>query len=159
MLKKIFNYSLIGFLALSTFLSGVRFTQASTDYTGQIIKTTGLSSIYYVASDGKRYVFPNEKIYKSWFPDFSDIQTISYNELISLTLAGNVTYRPGVILVKITTDPKIYAVSSNGTLHWIETEEIAKELYGNNWNLLVDDLPDAFFANYNIGDSINNASD
>ena len=29
---------------------------------GDLIKMSGLSSVYYLAGDGKRYVFPNEQI-------------------------------------------------------------------------------------------------
>jgi hypothetical protein len=64
-----------------------------------------------------------------------------------------------VKLVKITTDPRTYAVASNGTLRWIETEAVAKELYGSDWNTKVDDVADAFFINYTIGASIKNSSD
>jgi len=158
MLKKIINSGLIFIFALSTF-GLANFAKAGHTYSGEIIKASGLSTLYYVSDEGKRYVFPNENIFKSWFPDFDDVITTNYNELISIPLSGNVFYRPGVILVKITTDPKIYTVGENGELHWIETEELARELYGDQWNMLVDDLPDAFFANYRIGSSISNASD
>ncbi len=71
-------------------------------------------------------------------------------------LGGNVTYRPGAKLVKIQTDPRVYAVDSNGTLRLMITPAIAEKYYGTNWNKKVEDIPDAFFTNYKIGDSINN---
>src|SRR3989344_2559457 len=75
-------------------------------------------AVYYLGADGKRYVFPNEKTYKTWYSDFSGVQIVSATELSSYSIGGNATYRPGVKLVKITTDPKVYAVGGNGTLHW-----------------------------------------
>jgi cysteine-rich repeat protein len=111
-------------------------------------------TVYYYASDGYRYVFPNEKCYRSWFTDYSEIITIPDEELWLIPLKGNVTYRPGVRLVKIQTNPKVYAVEKGGILRWIKTEQLAEELYGDNWNQLIDDVPDAFFVNYKEGIAI-----
>src|SRR5690606_38495585 len=68
-------------------------------------------------------------------------------------------YRPGIRLVKITTDPKVYAVDSHGTLRWISSQAAASAIYGGDWNTKIDDVPDAFFVNYRIGTDINSAAD
>jgi len=119
--------------------------------TGDLIKMAGNTSVYYLAADGKRYVFPNSTTYFSWYSDFSGVVTIPAAELQSYPLGGNVTMRPGTKLVKITTDPKVYAVEPNGTLRAIQTEAQAAALYGTNWNKKIVDVPDAFFTNYTIG--------
>jgi len=124
---------------------------------GSLIKASG-DSVYYFGNDAKRYVFPNSRVYFSWYNDFSGVQTITDQELALIPIGGNVTYKPGVKLVKITTDPKVYAVAPNGVLRWIETEEAAVALYGNSWGSLVEDVPDVFFTNYVMGDSIQNNS-
>ena len=118
---------------------------------GDLIKKDGLSAVYYLGDDGKRYVFPNEATYKSWYSDFSGVVTISSDELSSYPLGGNVVVRPGTFLVKITTDPKVYAVEANGTLRWVQTEADAIALYGTNWAKRVIDVADSFFINYTIG--------
>ena len=66
-------------------------------------------AVYYLGADGKRYVFPNQPTYNTWYPDFSGVQIVSSTEMSSYPIGGNVTYRPGVKLVKINTDPKVYA--------------------------------------------------
>ena len=119
-----------------------------------LVSGTDASTVYYFANDGYRYVFPNEKTYKSWFIDYSGVITVANALLYKMPLKGNVTYRPGVRLVKITTNPKVYAVAAGGVLRWVSTEEIAKSLYGNNWAEMVDDIPDAFFVNYKEGEPI-----
>lgn len=124
---------------------------------GRLIKATN-PSVYYLASDGKRYVFPNEKTYRSWYADFLSVQTVSDADLATYPIGGNVTYRPGTRLVKITTDPKVYAVSRGGTLRWVTTEAIARTLFGSDWAYRVDDVPDAFFVNYRVGDAITASS-
>ncbi len=125
---------------------------------GQLIKAS-TASVYYLASNGKRYVFPNEKTYKTWYSDFSSVKKITDAELAAIPIGGNVTYRPGVKMVKITTDPKVYVIDSHATLRWITSEAVAIALYGTNWNKMIEDIPDAFFSNYTIGANINSASD
>lgn len=115
-----------------------------------LIKMNGLSTVYYL-KDAKRYVFPNEKTFLTWYRNFSSVMTISQSELESYPLGGNVTYRPGVQLVKITTDPKVYAVGYNRTLHSIVSEQNAINLWGSNWASMVQDVPDSFFTNYVVG--------
>ena len=80
-------------------------------------------------------------------------KTITDAELAALTIGGNVTYKPGVKMVKITTDPKVYAVDKGGSLRWVESEAIATSLYGATWNTKIDDVSDAF-VNYVVGASI-----
>ncbi len=133
---------------------------------GQLIKITCTgsnaevcSAVYYLRADGKRDVFPNAKTYFSWYPDFNGIVSISQTEMQSYPLGVNVTYRPGVRLVKIQTDPKVYAVAAGGVLRWVETEAVAKALYGDMWAKMVDDVVDSFFVNYTIGAKIATATD
>ena len=116
---------------------------------GDLIKMDGLSSVYYLAGDGKRYVFPNEKTYFSWYADFSSVKTIPQSELESYPLGKNVTVRPGTVLIKIQTNPKVFAVEPGGKLVWVPDEATAKALYGDMWAKRIIDVPDSFFTNYN----------
>lgn len=125
---------------------------------GSLIKGS-LPAVYYYGTDNKRYVFPNEKTYKTWYSGFSGVTTVTDAELASLAIGGNATYRPGVKMVKITTDPKVYAVGAGGTLRHVATEAIASALYGASWASMVEDVPDAFFVNYTIGAALNAAAD
>ena len=131
MKKIIFSLFLVSALVITLGLAGV--SGAETSYAGQIVKMQGLDTLYYVGADNKRYVFPNEKTYKTWFIGFDDVVTLTPDQIQAIPLAGNVLYRPGVVLVKITTDPKVYAVAQNGTLRWVKNEIIAKKLYGDGW--------------------------
>jgi len=124
---------------------------------GSLIKAS-LPAVYYYGADSKRYVFPNEKTYFTWYSNFSGVQTISDLELSGIAIGGNVTFRPGVKLAKITTDPKVYAVDAMGSLRWITTGAIAEALYGANWGAMVQDVPDGFFVNYTTGADITAAS-
>lgn len=155
-MKKLRKFLVVSVMVLSVIaMSGLTFNTANASaQAGDLIKMDGLSSVYYLGNDGKRYVFPSESVYFSWYSDFSGVVTIPSSELQTYPLGANVTMRPGTKLVKITTDPKVYAVSPNGTLHWVQSEADAIALYGAGWASKVVDVADSFFTNYTIGTAL-----
>jgi plastocyanin len=144
-------------LAFAGFAASPVGAQASIQ-SGDLIKSNAAPAVYYFAADGKRYVFPTERTYFTWYADFSTVKTITPGELSVIPLGGNVTYKPGVKMLKIQSDPKVYAISKNGILRAIGSEAVASALYGSDWNKKIDDLPDAFFVNYKVGASIDAAA-
>ncbi len=125
---------------------------------GDLIKGSG-NAVYYFALNGRRYVFANDKTYFTWYSDFSTVKQLPDGILSTIPIGGNVTYRPGVKMVKITTDPRTYAVDQGGVLRHVGSEQLAETLYGLSWKNRIDDVPDAFFTNYKIGTGIQTASD
>ena len=124
---------------------------------GSLVKTTSTSAVYYCGADGKRYVFPNDKVYFTWYADFKSVVTVSDVVLASIPLGGLVTYRPGSILVKIESLPNVYAIEPGGVLRWVRSLEIAAALYGTDWKKKVHDISDAFFGSYTFGADITSA--
>lgn len=152
-LKKVFSASVMMMTVLSMSLMSVVAVNAAADIeAGDLIKIDGVSSVYYYGEDGKRYVFPDENTYFSWYSDFSGVVTISQEDLESIQIGGNITMRPGTFLVKITTDPKVYAVEPDGVLRPVADEAAAEALYGDDWASQIVDVPDSFFVNYTITD-------
>lgn len=154
--------------SLLVFVSFPPLHAATTPSPGSLIKLacpTGADvshickAVYYYGSLGTRHAFPNDKVYFTWYSDFSTVQIVSSEFLASLPLGTNVTYRPGVKMVKFASLPKVYAVSKNGLLHWVTSEAIAVSLYGADWNQDIDDVSDAFVSNYTFGSDITNASE
>ncbi|MFA5946156.1 MAG: hypothetical protein WC802_04590 [Patescibacteria group bacterium] len=133
-------------------------TQAAS--AGDLIRSASLSTVYYYGYDGMRYTFPNVSTYKSWYmtasgaPDFSHVMTVSDSTISDITLGGNVEMRPGTYWVKVTSDPKVYAVARNGMMHWIESEAVAVGYAGSDWNQRITDVPDVFFTDYTVGTSL-----
>ncbi|MCX6744229.1 MAG: Ig-like domain-containing protein, partial [Candidatus Parcubacteria bacterium] len=125
---------------------------------GDLIKAS-TPAIYFYACNGKRYVFPNQDAYLSWYSDFKNVKSITDAQLASIMIGGNVTFKPGARLVKITTDPKVYAVDAGGTLRWISTANLAVSLYGANWATKINDVADSFFTNYKMGTPIETLTD
>ena len=121
---------------------------------GDLIKSPLSTSVYYYGSDNKRHLFPNEKTYKSWYVDFSNIKSVTASQLQGIALGHNVTVRPGTVLLKIETDPKVYAVEPGGLLRWVPTEARALTLYGSAWASRIIDVPLVFWVDYSFGSDI-----
>lgn len=121
---------------------------------GSLVRSPSVSAVYYCGANGKRYVFPNERIYFTWYEDFDSVVTVSETELAAIPLGGNVTYKPGVRMVKIESVENVYAVAPGGVLRWIPSPSIAQALYGKDWAKNVDDLSIAFFGNYKTGEPV-----
>lgn len=142
------------FLFIATTIILISPLSAFAQNAGDLIKCPDFSSVYYLSEDDKRYVFPNEKIYFSWYDDFDDVVTITCNELGDYMIGGNITYKPGTRLVKIPSIPTVYAVEEGGALRAIQDEEQAIAIFGANWASLVDDLPESFFPAYEVGETL-----
>ncbi len=112
------------------------------------------SAVYYIGGDGKRHAFPNEKVYFTWYCDFSGVKVIQPEQMADITLGKNVTYIPGRKMVKFTTDPKVYAVDKGGILRWVSSEAAALTIYGPEWNTKIDDISDAFYGDYAFGNDL-----
>lgn len=140
----------------------------STGTTGGLIKTAcagdeaadhPCKAVYYLGSDGSRHAFTNEKVYFTWYNDFDDVETVSSSVMASYSLGKNVTYHPGTRMVKFPSLNTVYAVQKGGVLRAIDSESVAVTLYGSTWNQQIDDISEAFYGNYTIGDDIAGASD
>ena len=121
---------------------------------GSLIKTASNTAVYYCGADGKRYAFPNDKVYFTWYEDFKSVTTISAEQLASAPIGGLVTYKPGSRLVKITSMPNVYHVERNGVLRWVVSPTMAVSKYGNDWAKKIDDLNEAFLSSYKFGESL-----
>ncbi len=117
------------------------------------------TAIYYIAHDGRRYVFPNEQVYRTWFTDFSLVLTLPSETLATFPIGGLVRVRPGTRMIKTESDPTVYAVAPGGVLRPITNEAVATALYGPRWQTLVLDVPVSLLSAYTWGDAIAQAVD
>ena len=108
------------------------------------------TAVYYIGADGKRHAFTNSKVFFTWYCGFDDVITITPEAMATLPLGKNITYHPGVRMVKFISNPQVYAVTGSGMLRPITTEAVATALYGATWNKAIDDIADAFYTDYTI---------
>ncbi len=116
------------------------------------------SAVYYIGADGRRHAFPNDRVFSSWYSNFDSVRVVQAANLASIPLGANVTYKPGVKMVKFTTDPKVYVVANNRSLRWVMSETVAIALYGTNWNRQIDDISDTYYTDYMFGSDVSTAT-
>lgn len=117
---------------------------------GSLLRGTA-STVYIVGADGKRYAFPDAQTYRSWYADANGVLRVPDAVLAAFPLGGLVTIRPGTFLVKVQSDPTVYAAEPGAMLRAIPDEQTAAALFGASWARRVVDVPDAFFTTYRTG--------
>ncbi|HJV32841.1 MAG TPA: hypothetical protein VJ694_02325 [Patescibacteria group bacterium] len=118
---------------------------------GDVIRSP-LTDPYLLSGQTTRMVFPDRLTVETWgSPAAREVETSALSQWL---LAGALPVREGSRLVKFGTDPQVYAVGPQGTLHWIKSESIASALYGKDWNRRVVTLFTSFFPHYRLGSAV-----
>lgn len=152
LLKKLFVYSVVITTVLwSVGASFAPLANAAGSYpAGSLLAVKGQSgaAVYLIGSDMKKYVFPSQKEYFTWYPNFDKVVRVAVSELDMYPDGGAVTVRPGTKLVTHANTAKVYAIEPGGIARWIPTDTVAKALYGNNWTSRLVDVIPGFFTAY-----------
>lgn len=127
----------------------------STVRPGQLIRGNSYPTIYLVTDDLKRHPFWDATSYFTWTDSWDRAVWVTDATLSTLPMSYPMLPKPGVVLVKIASDPKVYAVGpGDGTtyqLRWVPTEAVAIALYGSAWSDYVIDLEPTTLARYGSG--------
>lgn len=129
---------------------------------GDYIRSSYFPTIYYIDEiDGvlTRRPFMNRQTFYTYQDDFSNVIAVTDATLTSMRLGRPMLPNPGVVLIKIQSDPKVYAVDGDGIIRWIQTEEVAKDLYGEGWADYVIDIAATFFPRFTRGYDVAESSD
>ena len=124
---------------------------------GTAIKIASSPKVYFVTSGAASYI-PNEGTYLTWFESFASVRTVTDGQLALYEVGEAVSLKAGA-LVSIDGSSKIYAVGSDGKLHWVVTSAVAEDLYGSAWSNLVVRVSSADVVNVAFGSSIKSAND
>jgi len=128
-------------------------------FVGDYIRGVSYPVVYQISSTGTRRPFQNHTIFFTWQDDFSAVRTVSDATLSALTLGAPMLPKPGVVLVKIQSDPRVYAVEADEEdenrqlLRWISSEDMAQTLYGGSWAEYVIDLPPTLMGRFSSGET------
>jgi hypothetical protein len=121
------------------------------------VKMASSSRIYLVLDD-VAYWIPNEKVFFSWFDSWNEVEMISSNAFYALDLSDEAGYAPGTRL-KMAGDPKVYMVGTDNKLHWITTQLIAYNIFGQDWNKNIVEFNMAETTGLDFGSAIDNEAD
>jgi len=154
MLKKLFVFTVV--FAMMAMTMPVVKVEATDFAAGDLLKSSASSAVYYY--DGTELlVFPHEKMYFTYYEDWTGVQTISADDLAGLSFNGkHVTVRPGTVLIKVPDFASVYAVEPGGVLRHVADEATAVTLWGDAWASTVIDVVSSFFSAYDNTDAMDN---
>lgn len=121
---------------------------------GQFIRSYSFSGIYYIDEDMVRHPFWDANSFFTYADSWNDVVWVTDATLPTMTLGSPMLPKEGVVLVKIQSDPKVYAIDNDNTLRWVPDETTALSLYGTNWADYVIDLEPTTFARYSVGEKM-----
>ena len=126
--------------------------------TGQYIRSSDFSTVYFVDDDGVRHPFMDAQTFATY--DAESVTMVTNATLPELPLGAPMLPKAGTVLVKIVSDARVYVVEENPDdafsplLRWIPSEETAIALYGDAWASSVIDVDAALFGHFGVGDAV-----
>ena len=125
---------------------------------GDYIKGVSFDTVFWMDNDLKRHPFYDEQTFFTYEDSFDVIKLIADEDLPAFRVSSPRLPKPGVILVKIKSQPYVYHVDTNATgdyvLHWIPTEALAAYLVGDDWRAQIIDLPPTVWIHYLLGSEL-----
>ncbi len=127
--------------------------ESSDEYQGQYIKGESWTTVYYI--DGTlRYPFMDTQTFLTYEESFDDVMTVADDVLANYDIGRPMFPNPGVVLVKIQSIEKVYALTDSVTLRWITSEDLAVEMYGSDWAEYVIDVPVTAWGHFTVGEDV-----
>lgn len=133
-------------------------------YQGELVTPDDSSAVYYIGKDNKKYSFPNEKTYFTWFDNFNYVKTVNSDILGNYEYGKIIRYKPGIYdnldyilptgtIVHQVNSPGYYYID-NGKKRVFTTIK-AFEINGFNFEEAIT----ADISDYEYGPSINSKQD
>ncbi len=124
---------------------------------GDLIRGTSYDAVYYIDVNGTRRPFMNSQTYFTYFADFDDVEVVTNATLSVIPLGAPMLPKAGVVLIKLQSDPKVYAVAMHSTdmtkavRRHVPSEQVAAELYGSDWADYVIDVDATMYSRFEEG--------
>lgn len=132
---------------------------------GDIFKgNRGQPEVWFYGKDGKRHVFPNEAVYKTWRSkdgraDFSKLKIVNQDVINKLPIGEPVNIRPVGYIAKFTDDPYYYFVMTSNQLKRFDNEKTIAKFFGLDWKWRVIELAPSHKSKYRVLGSLIKAND
>lgn len=127
---------------------------------GWYIRGEHYDTVYYIEDwQGElvRRPFYDAQTYFTYEDDFDAVHRVTDATLSTLRLVSPMLPKAGVVLVKIQSDARVFALEQDGddtVLRWITSEEIAVDNYGGYWADYVIDVSPTLFAHFVMGEDL-----
>lgn len=132
---------------------------------GMYVRSVYFDTVYYIDEiDGElvRRPFTDAQTYFTYQNSWSSVETVTDATLPTLSLGSPMLPKAGVVLVKVQSDARTYAleeVDGEVFLRWITSESAAQSLFGSDWADYVIDVSATLFPRFEQGDDVDSADD
>lgn len=129
---------------------------------GDYIRSSYFSTVYYLdcaSGDMVRRPFLDAQTFKTWQSNWNGVDTVTDATLPTITLGSPMLPKSGVVLVKIQSDARVFAIEGDGTIRWITSESVAIANFGTNWADYVIDVSATLFPRFTQGDDLDTDED
>lgn len=127
---------------------------------GDYIRSPNYATVYYIDANGSRRPFVDAQTYFTYETSFAAVTTVTDATLAQLSLGAPMLPQAGSVLIKIVSDPRVYWLTEESgvsTLHWVTSEDLAKEMFGDAWADYVIDIPPTMIARFVRGADLSEA--
>lgn len=124
---------------------------------GQLVSYEDEFPQIYFLYEEELYPFDTDWAYGTWFSDTRCVYFYPKEAHVSLPEHLPLRVRPG-FLIRISSDPRIYLVTTCGAIRWVEYDSILVSWFGDYWAAWVMPVTDLGFVNYTLGPSITSAA-
>jgi hypothetical protein len=122
------------------------------------IRTEGMDTVYFVDENMVRHPVIDAQTYFTYTNTWDDVKFVSEEAFAKLTLGKPVLPKAGVVLVKIQSSNRVYALeldeAGNTVLRMIPDEITASFIYGADWQDYVIDVEPTHFKRFVMGDDV-----
>lgn len=127
---------------------------------GDFVQVEGSDVISYIDDGMVRRPLRDEETLFTYKNSSDDVLVISENTFHKFALGAPLAPKAGVVLIKTPSFSRVYwADEREGKteLHWITSEDIAKEMFGDDWKSYIFEVDSTLFTRYEIGTAISTA--
>lgn len=118
---------------------------------GDLIRGEHYDTVYVITDDLRRRPFWDAQSFESWGHDWDGVTWVTDATLPCFPLDAPILPKPGTVLVKIQSNPRVYSIDNNDTLRWIPNEQVAEILYGSDWADYIIDIEPTIFGRFQMG--------
>lgn len=119
------------------------------------------NSAVYLVKDQSIWNVKDEVTYFTWFDSWKSVSVVNDETmktyLASYSNKGDANFAPGT-WIKSTANPRVYIIGTDGSLHWVVSETVAKSLNGSLWSRNLKEVPDTYLWRFATGKNILNTS-
>lgn len=105
---------------------------------------------YYYGFDGRLHMFPNEQVYRSWYPADKELISVSRGKIEEYVQGKMMCVRPGTYVLTFAGSSKVYLPEPGCRLRPVRSEVEVYVLYGAAWRARVLELPSTYLLHYDV---------